>query len=135
MRIVHLTPGTANFHCGSCLRDMDLVKALRAQGHEITLMPLYLPLVTDGEEEEALVSDIRAKETAGGKPSVFLGGINVYLQQVSRLFRFLPGFITRRLDSEKLLRAQLLMAFYTILFGAILMGFSFRLKKYKDRAA
>jgi glycosyltransferase involved in cell wall biosynthesis len=104
MRIVHLTPGTANFHCGSCLRDMDLVKALRSQGHDITLMPLYLPLVTDGAEEEELVSDLRAKETAGGKPSVFLGGINVYLQQVSRLFRFLPGFITRRLDSEKLLR-------------------------------
>jgi uncharacterized membrane protein HdeD (DUF308 family) len=28
-----------------------------------------------------------------------------------------------------------MMAFYTILFGAILIGFSFRLKKYKDRAA
>jgi len=104
MRIVHLTPGTANFHCGSCLRDMDLVKALRAQGHEITLMPLYLPLVTDGAEEEELVAEIRAKGTGGPKPGVFLGGINVYLQQASRAFRFLPGFIRRRLDSETLLR-------------------------------
>jgi two-component system chemotaxis response regulator CheY len=30
MRILHLTPGTGNFHCGSCLRDHALIKALRA---------------------------------------------------------------------------------------------------------
>ena len=47
MKIVHLTPGTGNFHCGSCHRDNHLVKALRL-GHEVVMVPLYLPLVTDG---------------------------------------------------------------------------------------
>ena len=49
MRILHLTPGTGNFHCGSCLRDHALIKALRVRGHDALMAPLYLPLVTDRE--------------------------------------------------------------------------------------
>ena len=48
MRIVHLTPGTGTFHCGSCLRDNVLIKALRVRKHDAMMVPLYLPLVTDG---------------------------------------------------------------------------------------
>jgi hypothetical protein len=50
MRVLQLTPGTGSFHCGSCLRDNALVKALRVRGHDALLLPLYLPLVTDVEE-------------------------------------------------------------------------------------
>ena len=50
MRILHLTPGTGSFHCGSCLRDNALVKALRARGHDAMMVPLYLPLVTDADD-------------------------------------------------------------------------------------
>ncbi|MDB4808417.1 hypothetical protein OAG85_00640, partial [Verrucomicrobiales bacterium] len=72
MRIIHLTPGTGNFHCGSCLRDHALVRALGKLGHEMTLVPLYLPMVTDDEKEDT-------------KVPLFLGGINMYLQQKFRL--------------------------------------------------
>ena len=48
MRILQLTPGTGNFHCGMCLRDRALVDALRRRGHQVLMLPLYLPLVFDG---------------------------------------------------------------------------------------
>lgn len=92
MKIVHLTPGTGNFHCGSCLRDNHLVKALRRMGHEVTMVPLYLPLVTDDEP-------------ASGDAPVQVGGINLYLRQKLSVFRWLPRFLFRFLDSARVLRA------------------------------
>ena len=90
MRIVQITPGTGNFHCGSCLRDVALVRALRARGHDVVLVPLYLPLVTED----------------GGTPEtpIFFGGINVYLQHKFRLFRSTPRWLDRWLDHPGLLR-------------------------------
>lgn len=90
MRIIHLTPGTGNFHCGSCLRDHALVKALGNLGHEMTLVPLYLPMVTDDEHEDT-------------KAPLFMGGINMYLQQKFRIFRWTPAFLDRLFDRESLL--------------------------------
>jgi len=92
MKIVHLTPGTGNFHCGSCLRDNHLIKALRRLGHDVTMVPLYLPLVTDDEP-------------ASGTAPVQVGGINLYLRQKLSLFRFLPRSLFRFLDSPGVLRA------------------------------
>ncbi|MBI3269019.1 MAG: glycosyltransferase family 4 protein [Planctomycetes bacterium] len=91
MRIAQLTPGTGSFFCGSCLRDNALVVALRALGHEAVSVPLYLPHLTD--EEDA----------SRGAP-VFLGGINVYLQERSALFRRAPRWLDRLLDAPRLLR-------------------------------
>ena len=91
MKIVNLTPGTGNFHCGSCLRDVALARALRELGHDVTIVPLYLPFVLDGKADE---------ETG----PLFLGGINMYLQQKSRLFRHTPQWIDRLFDRENLLR-------------------------------
>ncbi|MBE7493763.1 MAG: glycosyltransferase family 4 protein [Verrucomicrobiaceae bacterium] len=93
MRILHLTPGTGNFHCGSCLRDHALIKALRARGHDALMAPLYLPLVTDRE--------FGAKELP-----VQIGGISLYLQQKFTWFHKLPRFVHRWLNSpQKLLMA------------------------------
>ena len=92
MKIVHLTPGTGNFHCGSCLRDNHLVKALRRMGHEVTMVPLYLPLVTDDEP-------------ASGTSAVQVGGINLYLRQKLSVFRRMPRFLFRFLDTPGVLRA------------------------------
>lgn len=91
MKIVHLTPGTGNFHCGSCLRDNHLVKALRARGHDVTMVPLYLPLVTD-------------HEPASGDLPVFAGGINLYLQQKIPFLHRLPKWLRKVLDSPLLLK-------------------------------
>lgn len=92
MKIVHLTPGTGNFHCGSCLRDNHLVKALRRMGHEVVMVPLYLPLVTDDEP-------------ASGSAPVQVGGINLYLRQKLAIFRFFPRALLRILDRPGVLRA------------------------------
>ena len=92
MKIVHLTPGTGNFHCGSCLRDNHLVKALRRRGHDVTMVPLYLPLVTDD-----------APATEG--TAIQVGGITLYLRQKSALLRRLPQRWLSVLDRPSILRA------------------------------
>ena len=59
-------------YCGGCLRDNALVAALRKLGHQALLVPLYLPLTLDEEDQSA------------GTP-LFFGGISVYLEQKSPL--------------------------------------------------
>mgnify|MGYP000910525330 CR=1 FL=1 len=85
MKIVHLTAGTGSFLCGTCLRDNALVAELRALGHEVRMVPLYLPHVVD--------------EPSTTDAPVFFGGVNVYLQQKSALFRRTPRAIDALLDA------------------------------------
>jgi len=93
MRIVHLTPGTGSFHCGSCLRDNALIKALRDRGHDAVMCPLYLPLVTDDEP-------------ANPELEVQVGGINLYLRQCfPRIVGLLPAPVRRFLNAPKRLRS------------------------------
>jgi glycosyltransferase involved in cell wall biosynthesis len=91
MRIVQITPGSGDsFYCENCLRDQALVRAMRAAGHDVLMVPMYLPPTTDG--------------LAGPEPSpIFFGGLNVYLQQKSALFRRTPRWIDRLLDARWLL--------------------------------
>ncbi|MFO0964555.1 MAG: glycosyltransferase family 4 protein [Gemmataceae bacterium] len=90
MRIAYITAGAAGMYCGSCMHDNTLVAELTAQGHDALLVPTYTPIRTDEKD----VSQSR----------VFFGGINVYLQQKSRLFRRTPWFLDRLLDFRPLLR-------------------------------
>ena len=91
MRLLHLTPGTGNFHCGSCLRDNALIKALRVRGHDAIMSPLYLPLVTDREE-------------ASPEEPIRVGGISLYLQQKMTWFHKMPRVVHRWLNRPVLLR-------------------------------
>ena len=34
-------------YCGTCLRDNSLASALLQMGHDVTLVPLYTPTLTD----------------------------------------------------------------------------------------
>ena len=70
-------------YCGSCMRDNALAAELKRQGHDVVLMPVYTPTLTDEEN----VSDGR----------IFFGGISVFLQQKSALFRYTPAFLDRLL--------------------------------------
>jgi glycosyltransferase involved in cell wall biosynthesis len=90
MKIVYITAGAAGMYCGSCLHDNTLVAALLAQGHESLLVPTYTPIRTD-EQDVSL-------------QRVFLGGINVFLQQKLALFRHTPWIVDRPLDAPRLLR-------------------------------
>ncbi len=90
MRITYITAGAGGMFCGSCLHDNTLVAALVRRGHDAHLVPTYTPIRTD----EPDVSQKR----------VFLGGINVYLQEKLGLFRHTPWFLDRLLDARPLLR-------------------------------
>jgi glycosyltransferase involved in cell wall biosynthesis len=77
-------------YCGSCLRDNALAAELKSRGHDVLLVPLYTPTLTD----EPNVSEER----------VAFGGISVYLQQQSAMFRKLPRLLDRLLDSPRLIK-------------------------------
>ncbi len=74
------------------MRDNALVKELRALGHDATMLPLYMPLTLDEEDESA------------GLP-ILMGGVNAYLQQKSALFRHTPRWVDRIFDSPSILAA------------------------------
>jgi glycosyltransferase involved in cell wall biosynthesis len=86
MRILYLTAGAAGMYCGSCLRDNALATELLRQGHDVTLLPLYTPTLTD---EPNVSTD-----------KVFFGGISVYLEQRSAIFRHTPRWIDKLWDSK-----------------------------------
>jgi glycosyltransferase involved in cell wall biosynthesis len=86
MRILSITAGAAGMYCGSCLRDNALAAELLKQGHDVLLVPIYTPTLTDEEN----VSQHR----------VFFGGISVYLEQHVPLFRHTPKLLDRLWDSE-----------------------------------
>ncbi|MHC4152864.1 MAG: glycosyltransferase family 4 protein [Planctomycetota bacterium] len=91
MKIAQFTPGAGdNIYCENCLRDAALMRAFQKLGHEVLMIPLYLPLRVDGAEQ---LSDT----------PIFFGGINVYLQQKSAIFRKTPRWIDKIFDMRKLL--------------------------------
>lgn len=92
MRIVHIVPGSGGtFYCQNCMRDCELVKELRAQGHDVVMVPMYLPLLIDAEG-------------ISGDVPVFFGGVNVYLQQKFKLFRKTPRWFDKLFDGSWMLR-------------------------------
>ena len=91
MNILQITPGAGGMYCGACFRDNALVGAFRRMGHSATLLPLYLPMTLDEPDQTR------------GAPILF-GGINVYLEEKSALFRRLPRALTNWLDSPSLLK-------------------------------
>jgi glycosyltransferase involved in cell wall biosynthesis len=90
LRIAYLTAGAAGMYCGSCLHDNTLAAALLRLGVDVQLIPTYTPIRTD--------------ETDVSVDRVFLGGINVYLQQKLGLFRYLPAWLDRVLNNSWLIR-------------------------------
>jgi glycosyltransferase involved in cell wall biosynthesis len=91
MKILSITAGAAGMYCGSCFRDNGLAAELIARGHDVTLIPVYTPTRTD--------------ETNVSRPDVLFGGISVYLQQYSALFRKTPRFLDRLWDSPRVIAA------------------------------
>jgi len=77
-------------YCGSCLRDNALATELIARGHDVTLLPVYTPTLTD------------EPNVSGDK--VFFGGISVYLEQYVPLFRKSPRWLDRLWDSTPMLQ-------------------------------
>jgi glycosyltransferase involved in cell wall biosynthesis len=78
-------------YCGSCFRDNALARELLARGHEVTLLPVYTPTRTD--------------EPNVSRDRVLFGGISVYLQQHSSLFRRTPWLLDRLWDAPAVIKA------------------------------
>ncbi len=90
MRIAYVAAGAADMICGTCLHDNALAGALLRAGHDVTLIPTYTPLKTDGEDFSI--------------DRVFFGALNVYLQQKAGAFRKTPAAFDRLLDNPGLIR-------------------------------
>jgi glycosyltransferase involved in cell wall biosynthesis len=90
MRITYITAGAGGMYCGSCIRDNALATALMKEGHEVLLLPMYTPLLTD--------------ETNVSAHRVFFGGISVYLEQYLPVFRHTPWLLDRVWEAPWLLR-------------------------------
>ena len=89
MKICILAAGAGGMYCGSCMRDNALASALLRMGHEVTLIPLFTPMKTD---------------TPGvSTRNVYFGGINIYLQHVSKIFRNTPRFLDWLFDRNWML--------------------------------
>ena len=91
MRITYITAGAGGMYCGSCIRDNALAAALMAQGHDVLLLPMYTPTLTD--------------ETNVSAERVFFGGVSVYLEQYLSLFRHTPWILDRLWEAPWLIRA------------------------------
>ena len=92
MRILSITAGAGGMYCGSCLRDNALATELLARGHDVALLPIYTPTLTD-------------EPNASEGQRVFFGGVSVYLQQYVPLFRKTPELLDRLWDSAPVIRA------------------------------
>ncbi len=88
LQISYLTAGAAGMFCGSCLHDNALAKSLMRLGHDVILQPTYTPILTD--------------ETSVSSDRLFFGGLNVYLQQISPVFRWIPKWMDQFLSSPRL---------------------------------
>lgn len=93
MKIVHIIPGSGGtFYCQNCMRDNQLIASLRSLGHDVIMVPMYLPLNVD------------VHGMMGDTP-VFYGAINMYLKEKLPFYRHAPLWMERLLDSEFLLQA------------------------------
>jgi glycosyltransferase involved in cell wall biosynthesis len=91
MRIAYIVPGTGGaFYCENCVRDCALISGFRALGHEVTAVPMYLPIAH--KEEVSL----------DGAP-LFFGAVRIYLQDRAPFFRLFPRVIQRVFDASPLL--------------------------------
>lgn len=92
MKIVSIVPGFGGtFYCGNCLRDSAFVTALRQDGHDAVILPVYLPLALD------------RYSNVTGIP-VFYGAVNIYLKQQFPFMRNMPQWMEHLFNSKTLLK-------------------------------
>ena len=97
MNIIQIIPGSGgSFYCGNCLRDSKYFNALRAEGHKVTKIPMYLPLFADEHD----ITEV----------PIFYGAISLYLKQVYPVFRKAPGWVDKLLNSKPMMKMAASMA-------------------------
>ena len=97
MHILYIQPGSGgSFYCQNCLRDLSVGRALSNAGHEVTMLPLYLPATAHTPEPE--------------DAPIFYSAVTLYLRHKYRWMRRLPRHWFRPLDSWPVLKMAARMA-------------------------
>ncbi|MCG8702424.1 MAG: glycosyltransferase family 4 protein, partial [Bacteroidales bacterium] len=91
MNIIQIIPGSGgSFYCGNCLRDSKFYQTMRNSGHQMTKIPMYLPLFADEHD----ITNI----------PVFYGAVSTYLMEKYKLFRNMPRWFERLLNTKPILK-------------------------------
>ncbi|MBT3293765.1 MAG: glycosyltransferase family 4 protein [Verrucomicrobia bacterium] len=92
MKVAYIIPGTGGaFYCENCVRDLSLVRGLAELGHEVCVVPMYLPVMPD------------EPHTVPESP-VFYGAVRLYFEHCWPGLRWLPFALRSWLDSAPFLR-------------------------------
>jgi glycosyltransferase involved in cell wall biosynthesis len=92
MKIVYIIPGSGGtFYCQNCLRDNILAEAMRKAGHDVVIIPMYLPMFSDSE-------------TPTANAPVFFGAVNLYFKYRFPWLRKMPAWLLRIFDAPVLLK-------------------------------
>ena len=89
MKIFLLTTSSGETHCSNCFRDNLYAQALRNAGHNVTIMPLYLPI---------------ANRSLRADTPLFFPATSYYVAQKFFKKGKMPRFLEKMLDSSALLR-------------------------------
>lgn len=120
MKVVQIIPGSGgSFYCGNCLRDSKYIESIRAQGLEVIIVPMYLPLFPQ-EKNDAPIP-------------VFYGAISIYLKQLFPIFRKAPAWVEKVLNSKPMLKFAASMANSTRSNGLEGMTISMLLGEHGDQ--
>ncbi|MDR2809687.1 MAG: glycosyltransferase family 4 protein [Tannerellaceae bacterium] len=86
LKILFIVPGSGDpFYCGNCFRDNQHANALRKAGHEVAVMPLYLPL-----KDPSFLADT----------PLFFPATSLYLSQKYFKKKSLPRWMEKILQSD-----------------------------------
>ncbi|GHT69221.1 hypothetical protein FACS189452_09820 [Bacteroidia bacterium] len=90
MKILFIVPGAGDaFYCGNCFRDNLHANALRNAGHEVVIMPLYLPL-----KDRSFLADT----------PLFFPATSYYVSQKFFTRRTMPRWVGKLLGTDFFLR-------------------------------
>jgi len=90
MKILLIVPGAGDtFYCGNCFRDNLYAQALRNAGHDVSIMPLYLPLIGEAWHSST---------------PLFFPATSYYVAQKFFKKGKMPSFLKEILDSPTALR-------------------------------
>ncbi|MDR3365526.1 MAG: glycosyltransferase family 4 protein, partial [Prevotellaceae bacterium] len=90
MKILFIVPGSGDpFYCGNCFRDNLHANALRSAGHDVVVMPLYLPLTHESFE---------------GNTPLFFPATTFYVAQKFFSRRQMPRWLEKLLGARPMLK-------------------------------
>jgi glycosyltransferase involved in cell wall biosynthesis len=86
LKILFIVPGSGDpFYCGNCFRDNLQANALRKAGHDVVVMPLYLPL-----KDRSFLADT----------PLFFPATSLYLSQKYFKKKSIPRWMEKILNSD-----------------------------------